>query len=333
MNLSRGATRRRRAPWATRSRCARPTPRAMVFTGRSRRADHRPSPVHGARTRHAQRAPVLRACASACCSSMGHSDNLVDLVHRHDARRAQGQPVAARRSRDGRVDGEHPRQPAARHRAATSRPTRGGQLLRPAGPADVRRRRRLGRHPRQPARGRLHAGASRSTAPRAPWPARRSKAASTAARSSRWTGPWPTAPTRSLAPSARAGRAAQAHLPRRGVRLQRPDQARPVPGERRASAGRRVRALAPLAWPDPAKSGRLTWPLAAPSGALWAPEDQRFTDSSFAKTVIASASKCGAFSKVHVASHQSQQFQRSPIQRSRSRSGGLSKNAAAAASA
>jgi hypothetical protein len=44
---------------------------------------------------------------------------------------------------------------------------------------------------------------------------------------------------------------------------------------------------------------------------------QRLAAASLAKTATASASKCGTLSKVQVASHQSQQFQRLPIQRSR----------------
>ena len=43
----------------------------------ARRAGDRPSAVHGARTGHAQLAPVASPCASVCSSSMGHSDNLV----------------------------------------------------------------------------------------------------------------------------------------------------------------------------------------------------------------------------------------------------------------
>lgn len=54
-------------------------------------------------------------------------------------------------------------------------------------------------------------------------------------------------------------------------------------------------------------------------------ENQSLADSSLAKTAFASASRFGVFSKVHVASHQSQLFQRFPIHLSRFGGDGSSK--------
>jgi hypothetical protein len=57
---------------------------------------------------------------------LGHAG---DLVHRHGARHAEGQPVDGRDRRDGRVAGEHPREPAPQHPREPPG-ARGRQLLR-----------------------------------------------------------------------------------------------------------------------------------------------------------------------------------------------------------
>lgn len=79
------------------------------------------------------------------------------LVHRHRPQHTQGQPDAAGAAGDEPVAGQHQGQPEE-ERGPEQAGGGGRRLLRPLRRHDEQRQRRVGRHPRQPQRRRLHAG-------------------------------------------------------------------------------------------------------------------------------------------------------------------------------
>ena len=155
MNPSPATTHRRRAPRATCSRCARPTPRAWCSTGSCRCPRSTTGSTWSARSTCTTRTNPLRV-RKRVMRRMGHSDHLViwftDTMPGVPKARQSYEAIAVmdewmaaiRANPQGSIAAE----PSA---------TRGRQLLRREGQTDLRRQRRLGRHHRRQAQGAVHA--------------------------------------------------------------------------------------------------------------------------------------------------------------------------------